>query len=252
MAKSFQLLAHFGEVVDFAVVDDRSASVFSGKWLFAAQFTVSAQYYSAYWLLALVVGTTATGVYAACMSVVSVANPLLSGIGNSLAPKTVLTLQEGGGALLREVAWVSALLGGAMILFCLVLLFAGDDLMQVLYHGDEYAGHGQIIMALALAKLASAISIPPSIGLASIERPQAIVLAGVVGAVVTIVLVLCLMGRWGLFGAACGFLVGSVAAVVAQWVALLALVPQYARHPDLQTDPTVFDGQRVDPLGWGS
>jgi Na+-driven multidrug efflux pump len=74
------------------------------------------------------VGTTATGVYAACISIVLFANPLMIGIGNTLAPKAALALKEGGYARLRrEASRDSLLLGGAMTLFCLIVLFAGED-----------------------------------------------------------------------------------------------------------------------------
>src|SRR5216683_1647767 len=57
-----------------------------GRWLCASQATVWLQAYFIHWLLACVVGPTATGVYAACMTVVMFSNPLLLGISNALAP----------------------------------------------------------------------------------------------------------------------------------------------------------------------
>jgi O-antigen/teichoic acid export membrane protein len=203
-----------------------------GKWLFAGQVTVSVQNYAAYWLLAFVLGATATGVYAACMSIVSFANPLMTGIGNTLAPRAVLALKEGGRAKLRQEAIRdSLLLGAAMTLFCLVLFFAGQDVMRLFYRGKDFAAHGHTLMVLGLAVLASSVGIPASMGLASMERPQAIIWAGLAGVVLTIVLARCLMIKWGLFGAACGFLAGNVVGVSGLWIAFLA--------PDSQRDPPV-------------
>ena len=196
-----------------------------GKWLFAAQITLSVQAYMAYWLLALVVGTTATGVFAACMSVVSFANPLITGLGNVLTPRAVLAFKEGGGARLRRQAiGDSLLLGAAMTLFCAVVMFAGEDIMRLLYHGKEYEGQGHTVAVLAVALLASAVGFPASNALASMERARAIVWASSVGAVITGVLVWLLMVEWGLVGAAYGFLLGNVAATVGRWVAFLTLV----------------------------
>jgi hypothetical protein len=197
-----------------------------GKWLFAAQITLSVQAYMAYWLLALVVGTTATGVFAACMSVVSFANPLITGLSNVLTPRAVLAFKEGGGARLRRQAiGDSLLIGAAMTLFCAVVMFAGEDIMRLLYHGKEYEGQGHTVAVLAVALLASAVGFPASNALASMERARAIVWAGLVGAVITGVLVWLLMVEWGLVGAAYGFLLGNVAATVGRWVAFLTLVP---------------------------
>jgi O-antigen/teichoic acid export membrane protein len=196
-----------------------------GKWLFAAQITLSVQGYMAYWLLALVIGTTATGVFAACMSVVSFANPLITGLGNVLTPRAVLAFKEGGAARLRNQAIGDSLLfGAAMTLFCAVVMFAGEDIMRVLYHGKEYEGQGHTVAVLAVALLASAVGFPASNALASMERARAIVWAGSVGVVITGVFVWLLMVEWGLVGAAYGFLLGNVAATVGRWVAFLTLV----------------------------
>jgi O-antigen/teichoic acid export membrane protein len=230
---------------DFAIrLDHMRAAVKQswrlGKWLFAGQITVSLQCYVTYWLLAYVVGATATGVYAACMSIALFANPLMMGFSNTLAPKSVLALKEGGYARLRrEAAREALLLGAAMSLFCLVLFFAGEDAMRLLYHGNEYAGHGRVVFVLGLGMLASAIGIPATYGLASMERPQATVWAGSIGVILTIVLVCSLMTSWGLFGAACGFLAGTVAGVVGLWVAFLTCVPQVRSQPDPNADPAL-------------
>jgi tRNA A-37 threonylcarbamoyl transferase component Bud32 len=73
------------------------------------------------------------------------------------------------------------------------------------------------------------------------ERPIAIVLAGSVGAVLTVVFVWCLMVEWGLIGAAYGFLLGNMAGAVGRWVAFLAVVPRRGLKPDLEADPLAID-----------
>jgi O-antigen/teichoic acid export membrane protein len=209
-----------------------------GKWLFAGQITVSVQERAAYWLLAVVVGTTATGVYAACMSIVLFANPLITGLGNILTPRAVLALQEGGGARLRrQVIRDSLLLGAAMALFCLVVLFAGDDVMRLLYPGEEYEGNGHTLTVLALALLGTAVGLPASNALGSIERPREVFWVGLFAAVLTAALVWWLVAGWGLLGAAYGYLAGNVAGAVGLWMTFLALVPRDGSGADLKTNP---------------
>jgi len=199
-----------------------------GKWLFATQITVSVQGYVAYWVLAALAGMAATGVYAACMSVVLFANPLIMGLGNILAPRSVLALQKGGGAQLRlQAIRDSLLLGAAMTLFCLLVLFAGEDvLLHLLYHGDQYEGHGHTLLILALAMLVMAIGMPAGGALASMQRPREVFWTGLFGAVVTILLVWQLATEHDVLGAAYGFLAGNVTRSAARWAAFLALVPQ--------------------------
>src|SRR5205807_1108115 len=66
-----------------------------GKWLFVGQMTVQVQRYVTYWLSMLIAGAAVTGVYAACMSIVAFANPLIFGVGNILMPRSVLAWKSG-------------------------------------------------------------------------------------------------------------------------------------------------------------
>jgi O-antigen/teichoic acid export membrane protein len=121
----------------------------------------------------------------------------------------------------------------------------------LLYHGKEYAGHGHTVMVLALAQLASALGMPATFSMQSMERPQAIVLASSVGAVLTVVLVWCLMIEWGLLGAAYGFLAGNIAGTMGRWIAFLALVPRCGAQTDPKTDSTIGQvGLKPNRLLW--
>jgi O-antigen/teichoic acid export membrane protein len=205
-----------------------------GKWLCAGQVTVSMQGYASYWLLPLLVGMTETGVYAACTSIASLANPLLTAFRNTLTPRAVLAFKEGGGANLRRQAVRDALvLVGAMSLFCVAILLGGEILMQVVYHEPEYGGQGYVVTVLAVAMMAMAAGAPASNALASMERPHAIVLATSVGTTVTLAAIWILSVKWGLLGAAYGFLAGNVAGAAARWVAFLAVLAR--------TDPADCD-----------
>ncbi|MCA6122023.1 lipopolysaccharide biosynthesis protein [Bradyrhizobium sp. WSM 1704] len=198
-----------------------------GKWLFAIQITICVQASIPYWLLALIAGPTATGIYAACMSIVLFANPFIIGIGNTLAPKAALALSEGGHPrLCREAAQDLLLLGGAMMLFCLAIFFLGDDVMRLLYSNEEYADHAHTLFVLALALLASALGMPATNALLAMERPQALLGASSLGAGVTVALVWYLMIEGGLPGAAYGFLTGSVTGSLGRWIAFLIFVPR--------------------------
>jgi O-antigen/teichoic acid export membrane protein len=196
-----------------------------GKWLCAGQVTVSIQGYASYWLLPLLIGMAETGVYAACTSIASLANPLLTAFRNTLTPRAVLAFNEGGGANLRRQASRDALmLTGAMSLFCVAILLGGDTLMRVVYQGPEYGGHGHVVTVLAVAMMVTAAGAPASNALASMERPQAIVLATSVGTVITVAAVWMLAVEWGLLGAAYGFLAGNAAGAAARWAAFLAVL----------------------------
>jgi O-antigen/teichoic acid export membrane protein len=198
-----------------------------GKWLFINQIMVQVQRYATQWLSLLIAGAAVTGVYAACLSVVAFANPLTFGLGNMLAPRSALAWKEGGGIGLRRQAIRDAVLFAAVLIpFCLLLMVAGNDLMHFLFHRPEYEDRGRVVMVLAFASFASAIGVPASNALASMERPRAIFAVGAASAVLTVTLVWWWLARWGLAGAACGLLIGSTAGSAGLWLSFLRLVPR--------------------------
>ncbi len=200
-----------------------------GKWLMAGKLTAQVQQYITYWLSITMLGAAVTGVYAACMSIVAFANPLVFGLGNILTPRSVLAWKNGGGTSLRRQAIRDAMLYGAILApFCVVVFVAGESLMHLLYPSGEFAGKGNIVGVLSLAVLATALGMPASNALASMERPRAIVVAGTIGMIVSVTLVGVLMAKWGLNGAAIGVLSGNLIGAAARWVAFLTLVPQSA------------------------
>ena len=206
-----------------------------GKWLLAGRLTVQVQGYVCYWMALAVAGASVTGVYAACMSIVSFANPLIFGVANILTPRSVLAWKNGGGAGLRRQAIRDSLfLGAIMASFCVAVLLAGDYLMHALYKSKEFEGHTGALTLLAAAMLASAVGMPASNALASMERPRAIVVIGIMTVVITVPLVGWLMTEWGLLGAACGLLAGNVIGACGRWMAFLALVPR-------DGDPSALD-----------
>jgi O-antigen/teichoic acid export membrane protein len=211
------------------------------KWLFAAHVMASMQRQVAYWLLAAIAGAAATGVFAASMSIVSFANPLTIGLGNLLIPKAVLAFKDTGReGLLRQTIRDSLLLAAIIGLFCVVVVLVGPDIMRLLYHGQEYRGQNATIAVLALALLPYAVGFPACNALATMERPQAIVWAGLIGVIVTVALVLSLATLWGLLGAALAVLAGSTAEASARWIFLLA----HASSPALKENASRNKGSQ--------
>jgi O-antigen/teichoic acid export membrane protein len=197
-----------------------------GKWLLAAQMAIQVQGYITYWLLMGIAGAAVTGIYAACMSIVSFANPIMFGFGNVLMPRSVLAWKSAGGAGLRREALRNALLLAAVMgSFCVFVAVAGESLMHLFYRGVEFEDHGLTLTVLAAGLLPIAVGMPASNALAAMERPRAIVTVGVVAAAITLALVWGLMLEFGLLGAAYGSLAGNLIGALGRWVAFLALVP---------------------------
>jgi O-antigen/teichoic acid export membrane protein len=186
--------------------------------------TDSAHHYALHWLLAVTLGTAATGVFAACSSLVLIFNPLVLGIGSVLVPRASQVYAEGGNAEVRRVVWkTTTFLVAAMSVICLGLALLGDATLQLLFDGEEYAGHGLIITLLALATLAGTFAFAMSHGLRVIERPDINFVARASGLAITLTVSFLLIGTWGIVGVAIARLIGMSVASAAQCAAFARL-----------------------------
>jgi O-antigen/teichoic acid export membrane protein/tRNA A-37 threonylcarbamoyl transferase component Bud32 len=212
-----------------------------GKWLFSSQLVVAMQASLVYWLLAWLGGMTATGIYAACMSIALFSNPLILGASNLLVPKLAVAWTEGGEERLRRES-VQAALGLVLVLglFCVAVAFFADNAMRFLYPGQGYAGQAHTVTILALGMLVLAAGTPASSALTSAQRPHIVLWTAVVATVVTAVLIWWLMPNWGLAGTAYGVLGGNLVRTTARWIALLLPVSRDRPHATRRTgaEPT--------------
>jgi Polysaccharide biosynthesis C-terminal domain len=160
------------------------------------------------------------------MSIVSFANPLIFGIGNVLTPRSALAWKKGGAPALWQAAVNEAVLLAVVVgAFCLIIGVAGDRIIQILYNGLEYAGHWHTLVVLSLAMFALAVSFPAASALATMERPRAVFVVGVLASASTLVLVIAFMAKWGLTGAAYGYFAGNAITAIGRWMAFYRALP---------------------------
>jgi len=190
-----------------------------GKWLLIGQIAVQVQRHIICWVAMLIAGAAVTGVYAACMSTLIFLSPLIFALGNGLTPKLQLAWKnDGGQGLWHETVRNTVLIASLILPLCLAVLVIGETVMRFLFPGTEYEGHRYALTVLALVMFSESLSMPASIALGVMERLRAIVMTGMVGAVLTAVLVWPLMRQWGLLGAACGSLGGAATIGIGVWV----------------------------------
>ncbi len=185
-----------------------------GKWVFASGliWTLSMSLYP--WFLAAFHGTASAGVWAACLGIVAIGNPLLLGAQNFLGPRIAHSFAEGGRSALRRFALRASLAFFVlMIPLCLILLVFGGSLIACLY-GAKYAGNGMVVSVLAVNLLFSAASFTYSRVLFAIGRADVDFMVNFAALFVLITLGLWLVRAWGPLGAAYGLLIANIAASV--------------------------------------
>jgi O-antigen/teichoic acid export membrane protein len=190
-----------------------------GRWLAATRAASLAQAYLVYWILAVVIGTAATGVYSACMTLLLAANPFIIGIGNVLEPRAARAIDDGGVPQLREVVWKATLLiGTVMGGYCGLLIFFGGWIVPLLFKGQQYENQGATVAVLALATLTNVWATGATHGLRILERPDLSFRASLFSLLITLLLSFILVPAFGLLGGACAVLAGDTAATIMRWI----------------------------------
>ena len=205
-----------------------------GKWVFASGLVVAVSMNLYPWLLAFFHGTASTGIWAACLGVISVGNPALLGIQNLVGPKIAhVYVADGPKALRRLVLQITAIIAVPMSLLCVVMIFWGDRLVTLLY-GRQYAGNGLVVTILAFNLLVTSSAFPFSRALFTIERAHVDFLVNFAALFIMVTLGFWLVRIFGPLGAALGLLGGGVVISVIRAVAFLRLSVQIsgASQPD--------------------
>jgi O-antigen/teichoic acid export membrane protein len=190
-----------------------------GRWALACQLTGLA-FYVMPWMLAAVHGEAATGEFAACNTLVGLANLFVLGMGNYLTPKAAMSFsREGQPGLLRvlqkTVCSFTVVLGS----FCVIIYFGGEWL-AVRVMGPKYQGEGTLIAVLAVATFIDSLSVTAGYGLWAIDLPSANFLADLVALVVTLTTAAVLVSPWGPLGIAVALVAGRALGGAVRWLTL--------------------------------
>ena len=141
-----------------------------GKWVFASGLVWALAMNLYPWFLAYFHGPASTGVWAACMGVVSVGNPALLGIQNLVGPKIAHAYAESGSkGLRRSVLKITAAIALPVSVLCVILIFWGGRFVTLLY-GRQYSGNNFLVAILAVNFLVYAVAFAFSRALMATER----------------------------------------------------------------------------------
>jgi O-antigen/teichoic acid export membrane protein len=196
---------------------DLRANWVAGKWSLAAALAgiAGAQLYP--WLLSAARGTDAAGVLAACMGVTCLANPLVLGLGNFLAPQAMQAFAEGGMDAVRPTLRMAMfVLVLAMGIVCPALFLCGGKLLTWIY-GARYEGYGLTVGVLSLAQAVDVVTLPANCVLFLTDRPDATFKGNVLVLALTLAVGFALVRGLGPLGVAVGLLAGNVLSSAYRW-----------------------------------
>jgi O-antigen/teichoic acid export membrane protein len=193
-----------------------------GRWALTGHLLGSSMSQLIPWLLASLdeSGASATGLFAASISLVGLTNVVAIGMSNLLSPRAARTYGAQGVHELRRLLarfalFYLALLGG----FCLLVAFSGDWLVRLVY-GERFAGSAAILLLLAINALVNSFGITAGNGLWAIDRPRANFAADACLMVAALVAAVCLIPSYGATGAAAAMLIGSSIAALVRFATL--------------------------------
>lgn len=170
------------------------------------------------WLMAFILGNKATGIFAACMTVVHLSNPFVLGMGQVLTPRIVQALADNGSReMQRVVRKATLLMGMTLICFCIGAFLFGDEALRILY-GNQFDGNRATITVLSVVTLVFAMTLPAASALLALERPDVSLKASVTGLVFTMTIASALVFHQGVLGVAWGLLCGQIGASAVRWI----------------------------------
>jgi O-antigen/teichoic acid export membrane protein len=197
-----------------------------GRWILASQATAVLSANMMPWLIVFWLGPTATGIFAACHSILRFScNPIIISLSNVLAPKAAIGFSDGGKPAVRRIVWkASALLSLFLFAFCVLLAIAGEPILKRSF-GDAYAAYWPVLVVLGLSPALTGLALAPGQTLLLLERANIILWGEIAGFATSLVAATVLIPRYGVLGAAFSLLAGNVpftAWIVSAYLAVMS------------------------------
>jgi O-antigen/teichoic acid export membrane protein len=211
-----------------------------GRWLAASQVMAVIHGFMPTWLLAILVGTQATGEFVAYLNLALLANPLIFAVGNLLTPRAAHTLAHNGRQAARQmILRVLLYFVAAMALFALGMSLFGNLIVEFIY-GQHFVGSNKITGLLGLTAVAWAVSATCGSGLIAFGRPRWAFVASCVGSIVTVIFIVLLAPSLKVYGATLGILFGNATAAAIHSGAFIGVSgglrkkPSGSQYPNLR------------------
>jgi O-antigen/teichoic acid export membrane protein len=197
-----------------------------GRWLIACQAMDIIAQGAIPWLIWFWLGPVATGIFAACDTIIRFANPVITSLNNLFVPRIAHGFNDGGKVELNRLVWkATALLAIFLTTFCILLALAGEWFLSRSF-GTTYMGYSATLVVLGISQLVGrcGIGLAPAAALWLLQRANIILLAIIAGFVASLAVTPVLLPHYGSLGAALALLCGNLvysALIVGNYVTLM-------------------------------
>ncbi|MGI9518960.1 MAG: lipopolysaccharide biosynthesis protein, partial [Pirellulaceae bacterium] len=159
-----------------------------GRWTAGASLLSATLMYFAHWYLVATQGEASAGLYAACLTLVFLANPFLLGLSSILAPRAAREFsRHGKPGVRRVVVQYTVVVILVLTAFAGVMGVAGDWLLGFVFE-DHYRGNQFTINVLVAAMIGIGINFMLACGLYALVQPRQDLYAAVIGLSLTVLL----------------------------------------------------------------
>lgn len=194
---------------------DLARNWFYGRWIFGSSLLreISVSLYP--WIILTLHGAGPAGIWAACIGVTALYNPVMLALFNEAAPRITHEFAAGGNAsVINAVKTTTKTCTLVALPFFVLFLFFGDDLVTLMY-GSEFSGNGLTVSLLAASSLALAYGFAYPFGLLALGRPGLDFAGNLASVVVMMTIGLWATRHYGVAGAAIGvFFAHSLAVAI--------------------------------------
>jgi len=181
-----------------------------GRWQLGIEATAILSANVMPWLIALFLGTTATGIFAACDSILRFTNPVSIAIRNVFTPKVAIDHSNGGKSAVSGTVWKTT---GFLILFqgvfLVLLTVAGEQILKSSF-GAAYGAYWAVLVVLAFNQLLAKAALAPGRALFLVDHARIVLRAEIAALGISLAAAAMLAPSYGVLGAAFSVVAGNL------------------------------------------
>jgi len=181
-----------------------------GRWQLGIEATAILSANVMPWFIVFFLGTTATGIFAACDSILRLANPVSIAIRNVFTPKVAIDHSNAGKSAVRRTVWkVTGFLTLFQCVFFILLAVAGEQILKWSF-GAAYGAYWSVLVALAFNQLLAKVALAPGRALFLVDHANIVLWAEVTALAISLVAATILTPPFGVLGAALSLVAGNL------------------------------------------